>query len=120
MPYVYLIQPVELVGTNRFKVGMSSLSNLSRVRSYKKGSRYLFICECVDALFVERKVLIEFNQNYKLIGGREYFEVADESEMINRFIEIVMTHKSRTQIVEPVVQTIAQADWMKRFAFKAT
>ncbi len=110
MPYVYLVQPVELLDTNRFKVGMSSLNNLSRVRSYKKGTRCLFICECEHALEVERTIIKEFNQNYKLIGGREYFEVKDEAEMVNRFMNIVANYKKQMPIADV---------WMKRFAFKA-
>ena len=65
MPYVYLIQPVELIGTKRYKIGMSSLNNLNRMKSYKNGTRYLFICEKTNALEVERKLIFAFNLKYK-------------------------------------------------------
>mgnify|MGYP006090550431 CR=1 FL=1 len=39
---IYLIQPAELVGTNRYKIGCSKKPNLDRVKKgYKKGTRYL-------------------------------------------------------------------------------
>lgn len=95
MPYIYLVQPVELVGTKRYKIGMSSLNNLNRIRSYKNGTRHLFICECADALYVERKLIEAFNKEYKLIGGREYFEVDCEMKMMNLFISIVMSYNNR-------------------------
>ena len=44
---IYLIQPVELVGTNRYKLGCSKNTNLERCKKgYKNGSRYLSIMEC--------------------------------------------------------------------------
>lgn len=110
MPYVYLIQPVELVSTNRYKIGMSSLPNLSRMRSYKNGTRYLFICECDDAFEVERKLIKAFNDVFACIAGNEYFEADDELKMINVFVDTVMKHKNPKE--EPTV------NWMQRFAFK--
>ena len=39
---VYLVQPCELVGTNRIKIGMSSISNFSRIKNgYRKGTLWL-------------------------------------------------------------------------------
>ena len=94
MPHVYLVQPVELVGTHRYKIGMSSLANLNRVRSYKNGSRYLCILEKSDALGVERRLKRAFNKRYTLIGGNEYFEIKSdtdtEEEMIDLFIATAM------------------------------
>lgn len=113
MPYVYLIQPVELVSTNRYKIGMSTLPNLNRMRSYKCGTRYLFVCDCDDALSVERKLINVFNSKYKLIAGNEYFECDNELEMVNLFVNTVMNHKNYKQ---PTVQR----SWMEKFAFKNT
>lgn len=109
--YCYLIQPVELVGTNRYKIGMSALSNLSRMKSYKNGTRYLCILECVDALAVERQLIKAFNDRYKLIGGNEYFQIdCPELEMLNLFLDIVVRHKTAEK-------KSAELDW-NRFAFK--
>lgn len=90
---VYLIQPAELIGTKRYKVGMSNSDNLDRCKNgYLKGSRYLCIMECVNPLDVERKIIQQFIQRFKVIAGREYFE-GEESELLRLFFEIVMASK---------------------------
>lgn len=116
MGYVYCIQPATLVSTNRYKIGMSDISeNLSRMRAYKKGTRYLCIFDCDDALDVERKLIKEFNLKYDLIAGREYFKVDCELTMISLFVDIVMRHKKeKTELEKPVIE----ANWMNKFAFK--
>ncbi len=90
MPYVYLIQPVELVGTNRYKIGMSSLRNLSRLKSYKCGTRYICIYETNKAREVEKQLIAKFNSLYKKIAGNEYFQSDDERHMIHTFTTIVL------------------------------
>ena len=116
MGYVYCIQPATLVGTNRYKIGMSNMDDrFSRLKSYKKGSRHLCIFDCDDALDVERKLIKEFNLKYNLIAGREYFEVDCEITMISLFIDIVMNHKKKLSEDNEVVK---EADWMTKFAFK--
>ena len=86
---IYLIQPCELVGTNRFKIGCSKDTSLNRVQNgYKKGTRYLYIAECDDPLFIEKEIITQFNIKFKLIAGREYFE-GDEEEIIKCFYEFI-------------------------------
>jgi hypothetical protein len=85
---VYLIQPQELVGTDRYKVGCSGKSDLKRIHSYKTGSRYICIMECVDPYNIEKKLIEKFNKHFKLIAGREYFE-GDIEKMKKYFICIV-------------------------------
>ncbi len=124
MPYVYLIQPVELVSTTRFKIGMSSLSNLNRLRSYKNGTKYLMVIECDDVAFVEQKLIKEFRRQFKLIGGNEYFECGSESNAMNAFIKVLIQCKRIQLPVEPqqADETTATKPtntiWMKRFGFK--
>ena len=111
MPYVYLIQPCELVGTMRYKIGMSRVSDLSRMKAYKNGTRYICILECDDALVLERKLIKEFNARYKLIGGNEYFEIdSSELDMLRVFMDIVMRHKTGEK-------KTTELDW-NRFAFR--
>lgn len=86
---IYLIQPCELVGTNRYKIGCSKKPVLERcVFGYKKGSRYLCIMECIEPLKLENILKERFNIKFKLIAGKEYFE-GDEKEMIREFIDII-------------------------------
>lgn len=90
---IYLIQPVELVGTKRYKVGLSNEPTLDRCRKgYKNGSRYLLIMECDDSLRLENTIKREFKKKYKLIAGSEYFE-GNEREMLRDFVKMVMDHK---------------------------
>lgn len=91
---VYLIQPCELIKTNRYKIGMSRKTDLSRMKAYKNGTRYIFICECKDALKLEKILIKAFNKKYTRIAGREYFEINEPEElMIEYFISIVMNDK---------------------------
>lgn len=90
---IYLIQPDELINTGRYKVGMSYSDTLDRCKNgYLKGSRYLCIMECVNPLEIERKIIQQFTQRFKVIAGREYFE-GEESELLRLFFEIVMASK---------------------------
>ena len=85
---VYLIQPEELLQTNRYKIGCSIKNDLSRLGSYKKKSRYLYIAECINPYTLESNIKSAFNSKYTLIAGREYFE-GDEKKIVNDFVKIV-------------------------------
>jgi len=85
MGILYFIQPAELVGTNRFKVGCSTKNDLSRVKSYKAGTRMIMILQCENPFLLEQKVLTEFKQFHK-IAGNEYFE-GDETVMRKVFYD---------------------------------
>lgn len=73
MPIVYLIQPAKLVGTDRYKIGRSSKDDLSRIKSYKSGSRYLNIIECKDDVNLEKLLINKFNENFEKIAGKRIF-----------------------------------------------
>ena len=83
---LYLIQPAELIDTKRFKIGRSNKTSLDRVRSYRKGTRYLCIFECDDPVNTEKVLIEKFNERFKLIAGNEYFE-GDEKEVRDVFIK---------------------------------
>lgn len=90
---IYLLQPTELVGTLRYKIGMSHNPSLDRCRNgYKTGSRYLAIMECIDPLTLEKNIKKVFNEKFKLIAGNEYFE-GNEDEILETFINLVMEYK---------------------------
>jgi arsenate reductase-like glutaredoxin family protein len=89
---IYLVQPAELVGTNRYKVGYSGKPNLDRVKKgYKKGTRYLYIGECARSKELENKIKAIFNEKFTLIAGYEYFE-GDEYEVLETFCREVWDH----------------------------
>ncbi len=83
---IYLIQPTVLVGSSKFKIGCSAKSNLERIKSYDKNSRYLCINECDEPYQLEKIIKSAFNNKFKLVSGQEYFE-GDEFEMIKTFNE---------------------------------
>lgn len=98
MGILYLIQPEELIGTDRYKIGMSNNNDLVRCKNgYGKNSRYIIIGECPNPLEIENKVKIEFKNKFKLIKGQEYFE-GDLELMKKIFISIVF-FKEEKQIV---------------------
>lgn len=91
---IYLIQPAELVGTKRYKIGCSKKSNLDRIKNgYKKGTRYLHIAECEEPHKTESNIKTIFNDKFTLIAGKEYYE-GEESNMRQEFINIVNNYSN--------------------------
>lgn len=95
---VYLIQPAELVGTNRYKIGCSKSSSLNRVRNgYNNGTRYISINECNNPLETEKRIKQVFNDKFTLLSGCEYFE-GDENEMLHEYFNIISFSKSNSNV----------------------
>jgi len=84
---VYLIQTAQSRGTMRFKIGCSEKQNLNRIKSYGKETITYIIYECNNPKILERKLIEEFNKNYKLSIGKEFFD-GDINKMINNFSDI--------------------------------
>jgi len=83
---LYFIQPAELVGTNRYKIGCSATNDMVRCKSYRQGTRYLMILECPQPFSVESVVKSRFESLFQRVAGKEYFE-GDELEMRRVFYE---------------------------------
>lgn len=89
---IYLIQPGDLIGTQRYKIGMSHTPALTRTKKYGiKESRFLCDMTCKEPLVLERKIIKIFKQKFKLLSGREFFE-GDENQILNTFVSIAMEH----------------------------
>lgn len=75
MGVVYLIQPAELKGTDRYKVGCSHNDGVSRITTGYNLTTVTFLVVNVDDPFeVERRLVHEFTQRFhQLPGSREYF-----------------------------------------------
>ena len=82
---VYLVQPDILIGTNRYKIGLTKQNDFSRS---SKNIRVLNIRGCNNPDFILNKIKESFKQIFKLIARNEYFE-GDEISMINTFNKIV-------------------------------
>ena len=86
---IYLIQPAELVGTKRYKIGCSAKNDLERCKKgYKKGTRFMDIRECNDPFALEQEVKTCFNSKFNLIAGKEYFE-GNEADIKKAFNDVV-------------------------------
>jgi hypothetical protein len=86
---VYLIQPVELIGSSRYKLGCSSKYTIERLQTgYRKGYKCINIKMCYKPLEVEQLLKKEFENKFILIGGSEIFE-GDICDMNKIFDEIV-------------------------------
>jgi hypothetical protein len=85
---IYFIQPCELVGTNRYKVGCSNKPNIDRCKNgYRKGTRFICILECYNPFNLEGKIKKIFNLKFTLIAGKEFYE-GNESLMLKEFMKI--------------------------------
>ncbi len=72
---IYFLQPCELVGTFRYKIGCSKICNLNRCQTgYRKGTRYLCIMECINPLELERNIKNIFNKKKK----EDFMELVDK------------------------------------------
>jgi len=89
---LYLIQPAELVGTSRYKVGYSKNNDLNKFRKdYKKGSRFLDIYEYDYSPLLVREIRNNFNNKFKLVAGRTYYE-GNENDIKKNFNAIINNH----------------------------
>jgi hypothetical protein len=82
---VYFIQPTELIGTNRYKIGYSSKSSLDRIKDYHAGTRCIIILESINPYNLEKIIKQHFKAKYTLIAGTEYFE-GNQYEMHRDFL----------------------------------
>jgi len=85
---IYLVQPAEYSGTNKFKIGMSKDMSLKRFNAYGAGSRYLSIMETFYPLELEQIIKTKFSNQFMLFTGREYFE-ANEKDIKKEFLKII-------------------------------
>jgi hypothetical protein len=114
MGILYLIQPVEYIGTDCYKIGYSSKSNIDRVRhGYKKGTRYLHIVECDNAIEIEKILIDVFNENFTLFAGREYFK-GDINEMLDVFYNVYKKNKN-TETTNKIQESVYQEKCDKQY-----
>ncbi len=88
--YVYLIKPKEYASDDCdvYKIGMSSKQDLSRLRSYGVGSRYIAMVEVENYLEAERKLKSAFGSMFRLHHGNEYYSVDNEEKAVSVFLNI--------------------------------
>ena len=97
---IYLIQPTELIGTQRYKIGCSGNTTLKRVANgYKKGTRYILIMETIEPFTLEKNIKLIFNNKFKLIAGYEYFE-GDEETIKEEFLKLITEHNKKMEKID--------------------
>jgi len=95
---LYLIQPAELVGTQRYKIGYSKNNDITKFRKdYKKGSRFLDIYEYERAPLLVREIRNNFNNKFKLVAGRTYYE-GNETDIKKNFNAIISNYNNANNI----------------------
>lgn len=97
MGLLYFIQPAELVGTTRYKIGRSSKNDLSRLRAYRTGTRMILILECENDIQIEARLIDAFNSQFPRVAGKEWFE-GNEKDMRALFYDIVMQNEKRPMV----------------------
>ena len=88
MGFIYLIQPCELIGTNRYKIGCSEKPGLDRLLSYKKGTRFICFYEVSNPFTVETSLKLKFSSRFPIIAGQEYYE-GNEIDIKTCFINFI-------------------------------
>jgi hypothetical protein len=92
---VYLVQPGEHIGNNRYKIGMSNVG-ISRVSHYGSGTRCICIMECQDARYVEAALVERFKQEFvQIVPHREFFD-GEENAMLHAFTDVVARMRQQT------------------------
>ena len=86
MGIVYLIQPAEVVGTDRANVGCSEKSDLTRVLQYKKGTKLLSIFYTEHPFTLDKAIINIFKSHFTKIAGNEYF-MGNIDEMRKIFVK---------------------------------
>ena len=111
MGIIYLVQPEELVGTNRWKIGCSKRHDLKRVtHGYKKGTRPLCIVECKEPHQVERQLVKFLDKKYKKVGTSEYY-IAFEDEIRISFMNFVLKEYKKEEEVVGAFEDDFKDDW---------
>lgn len=98
MGIVYLVQPTELIGTDRYKVGCSLKDDLTRINTgYHKGTTPHLIEKVDNPFEVEKAILQCFRQHFDHVAGNEYFS-GDIVVMIQCFKAVTATFTTETVV----------------------
>jgi hypothetical protein len=103
MGIVYLIQPGVLIGTNRYKIGASEKSNVSRVhKGYEKEVKVICIMGTEEPFVLERLIKRKFNNEFEILSGSEWF-IGDYKKMRRIFIDMVYLFEEEQESSEVVI-----------------
>ncbi len=91
MGIVYLIQPEEYIGTDIYKIGMSTKKTLERpYKGYGSNHEIKIVKSVFNASFIEKELIKIFNDKFDLEKGREYFK-GELNQMEKIFIDTILS-----------------------------
>jgi len=82
--FLYLIQDINDIGTNIYKIGKTNQLPDQRFKGYEKGSYPFRISKVDNCNYREKELINIFKEKYELARGREYFR-GDLNKMIEDF-----------------------------------
>lgn len=107
MGIVYLIQPEELLGTNRYKIGCSSFNDTRRIQDgYHKYTEIHCVIHVRDYLAYERLLKMVFRKKYSLVCGNEFFE-GDINKIKYDFMNLYLYHMNPLE-TDPIEEVGAE------------
>ena len=91
---VYLIQPIEFLGTDIHKIGISiKQEGITRCKKgYGKGTVFYHIAYCAEPLIIETNIIKRFNEEFELYKGKEYFK-GNITKMKKEFLKLLSEHE---------------------------
>lgn len=98
--YIYLVHTPEYMdaGINIYKLGRTSQEDFGRLQDYPKGTKPLVHKAVNDQIRIEAELIAKFNDAFKLVAGREWFE-GDRDDMIDMIDEHIRLVRSRSVLV---------------------
>ena len=89
--FIYMIREREFSHDNVYKIGRSSMSNCTRMKSYPKGSQIICINSCIDSIKFEYVLIQLFKYKFtqETEYGSEYFR-GDIKEMKNEILKLLL------------------------------
>jgi hypothetical protein len=86
-----MIREREFSHDNVYKIGRSSMSNCTRMKSYPKGSQIICINSCIDSIKFEYVLIQLFKYKFtqETEYGSEYFR-GDIKEMKNEILKLLL------------------------------
>ena len=101
--YIYLLQPKEYASKNEnvYKIDRTVVKGsgtISRLNAYGKNANIITLCQCINSLVLEKKILDEFNSKFSRHEfGNEYF-VGEISEMTETIYLALIDEKNNITV----------------------
>ena len=95
--YIYLVQEIQFVNTNIYKIGKTTQKPYQRFNNYAKGTVVEYVRKCKNCHVVEAYLIRCFKRKFKQrrdVAGTESFE-GDVDEMIETINTVLSSYKKQ-------------------------